>query len=827
MFANFWAAFPWDLPGDQEPPEDLTGYGKSDEDCNDEELAVKSKTMSDTVVKIKRWLSYRRRADGGASPFTKWLSQLRRVEERAPKRLAPYQVYMQVEENNDEINRIFKERYPEQVGKNNTIKYRGKIARELFAAESEDTQEEYKEKGEEEYAEALEDFKKGDDADVETEQDPLIQQEARTRLAVTIQPLIDAIRAITGSQVLLVTGAVVEGKFDIRTLHAKTGGPQGLDFTTWDPRGYKLVLDQWMRYLIAASQDPDASGPRKPKDPPPAPESAPAAAAAEDSGASSSSPDNAPTLPSPSAPAAPSSTPSNPPQEPAAPSSTPSNPPQEPAAPSSTPSNPPQEPAAPSSTPSNPPPEPSTPAAPPEASTVPPTTTGDEPPTTGDEPPTTGDEPPTTTGDEDEWDEEEEEEEEDPLHGISDVGSPLRRSLKGLKPKELELRIAILRMSSPLELRRENNIAMAHERLEQLGLKSQMKTLMNDIRSGSKRKATGDDDARGRKRSRREEGDDDDYSDDGDEGSDGGGGGNAQGDESAAKDAGPKDVRRTTRRGAGKKRMDAGSGKNGAWATQSRELLLKEDDGAKWEAGGEKWEGMVSKWWANEEAASFTGPAKGVGTKVRPKQVGAWIKRGRTGGPEPAIGDVSAFSVGWWVWWVEINPKWRKRVEGGRRLARDTTAGDWTELQSQTGPNGLLNALICLRWWKDATRGESDDWNEALEDVSWVLDKMAHGMEAIPRRGYGGGISWANQYCGAGSGRGGGGRGSGTERVPDAAQREEVRVEAKARLEALLEEPAGGGREEAGGGPKNSYRRCGMKPASNDGRVDAVARTSM
>ncbi|KAK7016262.1 hypothetical protein R3P38DRAFT_3203083 [Favolaschia claudopus] len=711
FFPGYWAKFPWELRRDEEPPEDLTGYGKSDEECTEEEFTTKHDTMKKTDEKIKRWMNYRRRADGGGSPFTKWLSQLRRVEERAPKRLAPYQVYMQDEDNNSRINELFKERYPDEVGKPNTIKYRGKIARELFAEEPEEIQEEYREKGEEDYQEAMDEFKEGGDGNVETERDAGIQREARERLAVTVQPLLDAIRAITGSQVLFITGTIVDGKFDVRTLHAhakpEEGIQQGLDFTGWDTKGFKVVMDQWMRYLIAASNEPGATGPLEPND------SRAATGVPLPTDGSEGALPTAPTVtvPPPTSDTDTANATAN------AANATADADAVNDAANATAVTTPPAPPTV--STPPIPSTNSSAPPAPPTDSSAPP------------EPPAESSAPDDAqngggNGDDDAMGPNEEEDEEDPLDEFPDMGSPLRRAVRALTPDALELRLAIYRMSSSMERRRENTMATTREQLDKLGLGSEVKAIMDEVRAANKRKA-GDGDKHPKKRRKGDDGDEEDYTDDEDEGSEGGGGGNAEGDDGAAA-RGRRVTRVARRRGAGKKRADSETG----WATHSREVLLKTDEGEQWKAGGEKWEGVVAKWWAKEEAASFQGPAKGAGTKLRPKQVGAWIKRARTGGPQPTVSDTFGFSVVWWKWWVSINPDWRKRKDGGRRMERDTTTGDWGVLQSQTGPNGLLNVLICLRWWKDAMRMEAGDWDEALEDVSWVLDRLAEARAESP-----------------------------------------------------------------------------------------------
>ncbi|KAJ7015760.1 hypothetical protein C8F04DRAFT_985006, partial [Mycena alexandri] len=86
----------------------------------------------------------------------------------------------------------------------------------------------------------------------------------------------------------------------------------------------------------------------------------------------------------------------------------------------------------------------------------------------------------------------------------------------------------------------------------------------------------------------------------------------------------------------------------------------------------------------------------------------------------PAVTDVYAFAAQWWVWWVSINPAWRERV--GDRLAK-AGEGDWKSV-AQTGPNGMLNVLICLRWWYDTLKNDASEivkWKEAVDDVEWAM----------------------------------------------------------------------------------------------------------
>ncbi|KAK7064878.1 hypothetical protein R3P38DRAFT_2757470 [Favolaschia claudopus] len=712
LWKEYWALFPWEIPISQEPPADLTGYGKLDSVLTAEEIAQKKKTVDDTQVKIKRWLGYARRARGGANPFMKWLGQLRRVEDRAPKRLATYQVYMQDEENNARINELFEERYPEEVGKKGTIKFRGRIARELFEEEDEEIKEEYRQKVEEEYEDAMAEFKAGAGADVAAETEEGIRFEARERLAVTVQPLLDAIRAITGSQVLLITGAIVDGKFDIRTLHAKgavsEGVAEGLDFTAWDTRGFKGVMDQWMRYLHAAAAQKDATGPLTPRDPPPPTDADAGSSAAPTLPNNSEDPDGAASAPdSPSVTIVPSA-PANP--TPAA-----------------------------ASTISD--------AAAEGASSAMPEPRPDSPPSSANEGlEGAGMEIGQGSGGGDEGSGEEEQEEEEDmdsivgrLDGLSDVRSPLKRAVRAMTPDRALQRVEELRRRDGFFRRRESNIAEREEMLKTMAPSQEIQDLITKLREANKKRPSEGELPRAKRVKKaaqeRPPADNEDYSDgegdDGDDGDEGGegdndNGGGGGGEQGAATGVPPRPNRAGKGRG---KRMRQTVEENGVplWASSSRGQLLEG-------GGGEVWEAVVDLWWRLETAAKFKGPAKGANVSIRPAEVKGWVARARTGGPVPAVKDLMGFTSTWWKWWCAINPKWRTRLRDGHRLTQESDDGkSWDGLAKQTGPNGLLLALICLRWWKDAAAampvmGDAG-WEEAVKEVHWTLKELAAAAE--------------------------------------------------------------------------------------------------
>ncbi|KAJ7201972.1 hypothetical protein B0H12DRAFT_967131, partial [Mycena haematopus] len=132
---------------------------------------------------------------------------------------------------------------------------------------------------------------------------------------------------------------------------------------------------------------------------------------------------------------------------------------------------------------------------------------------------------------------------------------------------------------------------------------------------------------------------------------------------------------------------------------------------------GPEWLAVVGLWWKREEDAGFEGTTKSHPAKKRPKAVGEWVSRARNYTPQ--IEDADGFGQVWWDWWVDINPSWRTKV---RPMKREE-AGPWICLDYH-GQNGFLNVLMCLKWWRDAMAKSSPDWEDAVSDVTWVLQQM-------------------------------------------------------------------------------------------------------
>ncbi|KAJ7448163.1 hypothetical protein FB451DRAFT_1053973, partial [Mycena latifolia] len=170
-----------------------------------------------------------------------------------------------------------------------------------------------------------------------------------------------------------------------------------------------------------------------------------------------------------------------------------------------------------------------------------------------------------------------------------------------------------------------------------------------------------------------------------------------------------------TKKGKGKRGHDVGEEVPG-WAVTAQETLAQGEC-------CEMWAVILEMWWERETAHQFQGPARGH-TEGRPEQVARWTARARKGGPKPPIEDAGAFGKLWWKWYVVMNPEWRLASNMGR-LDKLEDQEDWGAL-GNTGPNGMLNMLICLRWWCDALEeGDALAYQAALEEVYWGLETMA------------------------------------------------------------------------------------------------------
>ncbi|KAG1907610.1 uncharacterized protein F5891DRAFT_938521 [Suillus fuscotomentosus] len=128
-----------------------------------------------------------------------------------------------------------------------------------------------------------------------------------------------------------------------------------------------------------------------------------------------------------------------------------------------------------------------------------------------------------------------------------------------------------------------------------------------------------------------------------------------------------------------------------------------------------------------EDASSFANEKAALGCEHRPIEVHWWISRGRKG--KPTIPDLDAFMSQWWSWWLTLQPEWRK-CQAPTLMARAvlprTDDGNWDTL-NKPGANGMLSIVATLKWWADGANGKGHEescWEDAADDVTWVLDRL-------------------------------------------------------------------------------------------------------
>ncbi|KAJ3991306.1 hypothetical protein F5050DRAFT_1548913, partial [Lentinula boryana] len=141
------------------------------------------------------------------------------------------------------------------------------------------------------------------------------------------------------------------------------------------------------------------------------------------------------------------------------------------------------------------------------------------------------------------------------------------------------------------------------------------------------------------------------------------------------------------------------------------------------------WDRTINAWTALERNYEFSNPNGSVRSATfnasgRPSAISWWFRNRKPvlrAPPDHIIGEAVEFSAQWWIWWSIINPTWRERDNStGCLIINENDCGDWSNL-IRPGQCGILTVLLCLFWWYKCLPAPSQDWNSALQDVSWVV----------------------------------------------------------------------------------------------------------
>lgn len=106
----------------------------------------------------------------------------------------------------------------------------------------------------------------------------------------------------------------------------------------------------------------------------------------------------------------------------------------------------------------------------------------------------------------------------------------------------------------------------------------------------------------------------------------------------------------------------------------------------------------------------------------RPEEFIWWFRYARPN-VTPEIESVGDFEDNWVQWWSSIQPEWRRGTGDLPFVQEDATGQqDWGKLPTG-GKDGLFLVVISLGWWIHV-RGLSSKVNDAIADVTWVIDNL-------------------------------------------------------------------------------------------------------
>ncbi|KAJ7915946.1 hypothetical protein B0H13DRAFT_2323814 [Mycena leptocephala] len=686
LMKDYWEKFHWRLELTQEPVEG--DVWPPDDVLSVTGIAQKTKRMEDIKQKIKTWYNHKRTALGlTKNPWTPWLARLRRPDDKSPKRITDHQFYMQHDDFKGAVTTTFNERHWD-VPRSERLARRCDVARELFEAEPDEVKKRIREEA---MLEHEGEVRRWHDAveglpSMEVED----QEEARAKFTGVVAPLLQALRAYTGYHVTLIAGRVVDGKFDLKSAHAgktksKEGEDGGKDFTEWDTQAYKnRVLDQFMRFLVAAEREPGSED--TPSVLPPA------------------------TAPPPSLPAREQSI--LPPQR--------------------------------GTRESRPFPDNGAPGA---ANTSLPLLDDQDDPPAALAGALVAAYPRTREQSLEDRMKALPILEVDLRAKLMSLGICEREArVEALERMgELELRRTNNTARREAELARikaqgghtglEEDVGKVMNKRKKKAVKSKPRKRQTRARrgdhedsaeeteEGSAQESDGDDveivraeppQTRGRGRKQTTGTATEDAAASSTPGTAAAGPGTGIATDDAAATVSSSAKRALTADGAAAKQGNAEpepTYKAPKWAKEAHATLFSGDL-----ANDDAWRGTAGLWWTLEASTAFVSPVKGFGAEGRPEEIQTWIRYARKGTPK--IKDMNKFAKEWQAWWTRLNPEWR--IDDGALLKE--ARGSWETLR-KPGANGFLGVLAGLKWWREAL-GATSEWTSAFEDVTWVLQAL-------------------------------------------------------------------------------------------------------
>ncbi|KAL0572952.1 SERTA domain-containing protein 3 [Marasmius crinis-equi] len=147
---------------------------------------------------------------------------------------------------------------------------------------------------------------------------------------------------------------------------------------------------------------------------------------------------------------------------------------------------------------------------------------------------------------------------------------------------------------------------------------------------------------------------------------------------------------------------------------------------------------LVEAWVEMERREGFEGTAV-LTANSRPAQVGEWIQHGRRPNFKAKISDVEVYGDKFATWFKKCSPPWRMRTAGTIVMSRGP-GKDWSEMKV-TGQNGLASVIAAMAFWKyalDLLPGKTPrekqarerlegQFKEAFDEVSYSISQMTRG----------------------------------------------------------------------------------------------------
>jgi hypothetical protein len=103
----------------------------------------------------------------------------------------------------------------------------------------------------------------------------------------------------------------------------------------------------------------------------------------------------------------------------------------------------------------------------------------------------------------------------------------------------------------------------------------------------------------------------------------------------------------------------------------------------------------------------------------------AWIKAHISKKDVAPVVQPEEYGKSFKKWWTVLQPSWRQSVVDGKLTKEAPDDEKWEGLM-KGGTAGIYIVVVALSWWIKAlgTITDGGDASEAVQDVTWVLDKV-------------------------------------------------------------------------------------------------------